>query len=634
MTPPSTWFRARHLVGQSLTGSSRRYLSKGATVPNVPNSRLRKYTRRTGYTLLGLGALWAVDRSYNASAVFRNFRTLWACAAITLDYKLNFTPEKSELIPELHERVATRMYDLFTSNGGLYIKIGQAIGANAGLLPKPMQIKFAKLFDDAPQIPYATVEQVFKHELGRPPCGPGGVFEIFEEQAVASASIAQVHKAKLWPAPGDTEEKWVAVKVQKPDVATQMEWDLGAYRAVMWMFENWAFDLPVYFAVDFVADRLREELDFVMEAENARKTAEYVKAEPRLADNVYIPKVYPEFSTKKVMTAEWIEGVRLSDRPAIRALMGEADPGSPSPLPQTTKPLKGGVKAIMQIMVELFSAQMFNWGWVHCDPHPGNVIIRPHPTRPGLPQLVLIDHGLYVGVEEGFRRQWVELWRGMLAGDFDAVEKVTRQWGMGIPDLVASATLMKPVKLHRGEEGKRRAERERERREESQGKELSQYEMSMLMKKRLKEFLIDTDMMPKALIFLTRNMRYVVCHTQKILLNHPLKISAWCKVRNNQSLGSPVNRIKITGYWASRSLSQRPNLTFTQRAREYWHHLIFRAVMLSLDIVFWTNKFTVWMRGRLGLRPGVGFEDELEKTMREYAKSNLGVDVSSDVFAG
>lgn len=159
------------------------------------------------------------------------------------------------------------MYNLFTANGGLYIKIGcvlsifrslppadsfllrQAIGANAAFLPKPMQVKFAKLFDDAPQIPYSIIEQVFKSELGRPPSGPGGVFEVFEETAVASASIAQVHKAKLWPAPQDTEEHWVAVKVQKPDVATQMEWDLGAYRAVMWMFEHWAFDLPVYFVV-------------------------------------------------------------------------------------------------------------------------------------------------------------------------------------------------------------------------------------------------------------------------------------------------------------------------------------------------------------------------------------------------
>jgi aarF domain-containing kinase len=411
-----------------------------------------------------------------------------------------------------------------------------------------MQIKFSKLFDDAPQIPYSTVERVFQTELGRPPCGPGGVFEIFEENAIASASIAQVHKAKLWPSPGDTEEKWVAVKVQKPDVGKQMEWDLAVYKAVMWMFEHWAFDLPVYFVVgeyqfyaspnedfiprpiDFVSDHLRKELDFVQEAQNAEKTANFIRAEPRLADKVYIPQVYHEYSTKKVMTAEWIDGVRLSDRPAIRALMGVSNtsssssspaafPTSPSPTSlsstqyTTSKPLKGGIEAIMQPMVELFSAQMFNWGWVHCDPHPGNVIIRENPTRPGHPQLVLIDHGLYVAVEEDFRRQWVTLWRGMLAGNFREVESVTRAWGMGAPELMASATLMKPVKLGRG---KRQLEKQNGDNGGSiamdEGKQLSEYEMSVIMKKRLKEFLADTDKMPKALIFLMRNMRSVISY--------------------------------------------------------------------------------------------------------------------------
>lgn len=112
-----------------------------------------------------------------------------------------------------------------------------------------MQQKFAKLFDDAPQIPYSEVLSVFKSEFGRSPSGPNGVFQIFDENAIASASIAQVHKAKLWPSPHDPEGQWVAVKIQKPAVAKQTEWDLGAYRMVLWMFEKWAFDLPVYFVV-------------------------------------------------------------------------------------------------------------------------------------------------------------------------------------------------------------------------------------------------------------------------------------------------------------------------------------------------------------------------------------------------
>lgn len=91
------------------------------------------------------------------------------------------------------------------------------------------------------------MHSVFLAEFGRPPVGPDGIFEEFEEEAAASASIAQVHRAKLRTADG--EERWVAVKIQKPSVSKQVEWDLGAYRLVMWIYEKYLFDLPVYFAV-------------------------------------------------------------------------------------------------------------------------------------------------------------------------------------------------------------------------------------------------------------------------------------------------------------------------------------------------------------------------------------------------
>lgn len=109
------------------------------------------------------------------------------------------------------------------------------------------------------------------------------------------------------------------------------------------------------------------------------------------------------------MTAEWIEGVRLSDKVGIRRLMGEREPKIPSNTPSSVAsapnaiaipstqpsstypvPLKGGVKSIMKTMVELFSAQMFSWGWVHCDPHPGNIIIRPHPSNPTLLHVLFV----------------------------------------------------------------------------------------------------------------------------------------------------------------------------------------------------------------------------------------------------
>ena len=98
-------------------------------------------------------------------------------------------------------------------------------------------------------------------------------------------------------------------------------------------------------------------------------------------------------------------------------------------------------------------------------------------------------------------------------------------------------------------------------------------------------------------------------------------------------LGSPVNRIKITGYWASASLTTSTNLTWSERAKEYWHYFVFRGIMLSLDLAFWTSKVRQWVRLKLG-KSSIGFEDELERTMRGFAKSTLGIDVAPGVFEG
>jgi aarF domain-containing kinase len=111
-----------------------------------------------------------------------------------------------------------------------------------------MQRKFSQLFGDAPQVPFAEIARVFQEEFGRPPSGPDGIFAEFEENAVASASIAQVHRARLKGQDGQPGD-WVAVKVQKPAVAKQMEPDLAAFRVVMWIYEHWVFDMPTYFVV-------------------------------------------------------------------------------------------------------------------------------------------------------------------------------------------------------------------------------------------------------------------------------------------------------------------------------------------------------------------------------------------------
>lgn len=553
---------------------------------------------------------YAADREFNASTITRNLRTFWTCAVIAADYKLNFTPNKSDSISALHERVGDRLLNLFTSNGGLYIKFGQAVGATAAFLPRPIQVKFSRLFDDAPQVPFADVARVFQEEFGCPPSGPDGVFAEFEETAVASASIAQVHRARLKDKDGNTGD-WVAVKVQKPAVAKQMEPDLAAFRIVMWIYENWVFDMPIFFVVDFVSDHLRQELDFVKESQNARRTAEHIAQDPSLSDRVHIPKVYPEYTTKRVLTAEWIHGVRLSDRRGILKLMGGSNTDLPSksiaPLEPPirtpdviSEPLEGGTQWVMQTMVDLFSAQIFRWGWLHCDPHPGNIFIRPHPRHPHRPQLVLIDHGLYVELSPGFRRQYAELWKGLLAVDLGTLQRIATQWGIGAPDLFASSVLLKPISLvKKGEKTKG---------EGNMSPKLSHYEASVQLKEKLRNFLVDTDKMPKELIFVGRNMRIVQ--------------------GNNQMLGSPVNRVKMIGLAAADAIPRSSDLSFGGRIKERFHEGVFRTVLASTDLAFWLSHMWRWITGSEDLH----FEDELDRQMREVAKTQYGIDIDPATY--
>ena len=251
-------------------------------------------------------------------------------------------------------------------------------------------------------------------------------------------------------------------------------------------------------------------MDFVKESQNASRTAELIAQDSFLSGRVHIPKVYPEYTTKRVLTAEWIHGVRLSDRQGILKLMGGSSADLPSKLTtppeppvhmpgDISKPLEGGTHWVMQTMVELFSAQIFRWGWLHCDPHPGNIFIRPHPRNPRRPQLVLIDHGLYVELSPGFRRQYAELWKGLLAMDLGTLQRVATQWGIGAPDLFASSVLLKPINLIKNG-GKSKAD-------SNASPQLSQYEASVQLKEKLRNFLVDTDKMPKELIFVGRNMR-------------------------------------------------------------------------------------------------------------------------------
>lgn len=182
-----------------------------------------------------LGTIYVLDNTFNASALSRSFKTFRTGFIIAVDYKLNFRPQPltGGTITDLHNRNAKRIFDLLHSNGGLYLKIGQAIAMQSAVLPPEFQKMFMKMFDDAPQNSWADVEKVVNEDFGKSVEEAFGVSfhgdqtkGVMERRARASASVAQVHWARL------ADGREVAIKIQKREIAKQVGWDLWAFKFV------------------------------------------------------------------------------------------------------------------------------------------------------------------------------------------------------------------------------------------------------------------------------------------------------------------------------------------------------------------------------------------------------------------
>lgn len=177
--------------------------------------------------------MYLVDRQVYASGLGRTLRTFATTLLVGIDYKLNFRPEPvtAGSVPELHTRNAERLFELLRANGGLYLKIGQAIAMQSALLPPEFQKMFSRMFDDAPQEDWKDVEKVIRQDFGKSVEDVFGVSftgeegkGLMERKARASASVAQVHWARL------PDGREVAVKIQKREIAKQISWDLWAFK--------------------------------------------------------------------------------------------------------------------------------------------------------------------------------------------------------------------------------------------------------------------------------------------------------------------------------------------------------------------------------------------------------------------
>ncbi|KAK4049505.1 hypothetical protein OIO90_005456 [Microbotryomycetes sp. JL221] len=579
-----------------LTWRARAYSSSTGT--SKTPSKSSKRWRRLGIVVAGSGLVLLWDQEFNASAIVRTLRTGYNGVVIAADFKFNFNPGNSEAIDQLHERIAHRMHTLCVTNKGLYIKLGQALGLQAAVLPKPYRDAFSSIFDDAPTVSKDQVIKVFKEEFG---VTPEEAFDSFDYKAIASASIAQVHKARLKRKPGQTpwkdDEGWVAVKVRKPDIPIQLEWDLFSYRALMWTYEK-LFDFPISFISNYISQQMRHEVDLKHEAHNAERAARDLATEPSLRDRVRIPKVYWEWTGESIMTADFVKAVKLTDKAALDRL-------GLSP------------RACMDAANAFVAAQTFKHGFIHCDPHPGNLLVMQHPRNPRKPLIVVIDHGLYVELDEEFRKSYCLLWRSLFTGDIATVENIVQKWGIAKEnaELFSSMTLLRPHKLRKDNK-----ERQSQQADNGAGQSQSTYEQQVGLKERIRSMLEAEELIPRPLIFITRSMRMMQA--------------------NNQSLGSPSNRINANAHWAAAGLelSLPANSSTLQQvglrrfAIEKARTVVFRLVLWAIDIGFAFTQFKQWLVEMFGGK-SEGFEDLLQRQVTEMARE-VGVEIDDDAFMG
>lgn len=195
--------------------------------------RGRKWLRRFVILATVGGSLYLVDHVAFAAGVSRSLLTFGNGLFVAFDYKLNFRAQPwIGTIEDLHRRSAERLFELLRHNGGLYLKIGQAIAMQSAVLPPEFQKMFARMFDDAPQGSWEGVQKVIREEFGGRSAeevfgvsftgeeGKG----LMEKRARASASVAQVHWARL------PDGREIAIKIQKPEIAKQIGWDLWAFK--------------------------------------------------------------------------------------------------------------------------------------------------------------------------------------------------------------------------------------------------------------------------------------------------------------------------------------------------------------------------------------------------------------------
>jgi len=293
-----------------------------------------------------------------------------------------------------HGPRAPRIRALLEELGPLFVKLGQMLSTRRDLLPEDIIEELCRLQDRVPPFPGAQARQIVERAYGKPVTE---VFQSFDEQPLASASIAQVHCATLH------DGREVIVKVVRPGIRRTIERDIGLMRLLAATAERyWSRSrlLKPARVVDEFEKTILDELDMLREAANASQ----IKRNFANSPDLYVPEIHWALSRPNVLVMERIDGIPISNIPALR---------------------EAGVdlEHLAKTGVELFFTQVFRDHFFHADLHPGNLFVRPG-VNGELPVFVLVDFGIMGSLSDYDQRYLAENFHAFLDRDYRRVAEL------------------------------------------------------------------------------------------------------------------------------------------------------------------------------------------------------------------
>ncbi len=292
---------------------------------------------------------------------------------------------------EHHLRSARRFYATAIRLQGLLIKTGQFLGTRPDLVPDEYVEVLSRLQDQVPPEPFHVIERVIERELGAP---LRSAFADFDETPIASASLAQVHRARL------RDGRDAAVKVQYPGIDRVVQIDLRNLRFFVGLLSRLDRTMDYRVVAEEMSRQVPLELDFLAEGRNAERVRYNFAGHPQIV----VPEIYWEFTTRRVLTMEYIEGVKVTDVAALEAMGVDK-------------------REVARLLVESYLTQMLRHGFFHADPHPGNLLVQPGP------RVAFVDFGMAKELPPSFRELFVRFNRAMVAADNAAMGQAFRDMG-------------------------------------------------------------------------------------------------------------------------------------------------------------------------------------------------------------